>query len=384
MKIAFLNHVLVLSDGTSAVFWNLARRLVAKGHEVTIFTFFNPDYKEDYGVPVRELAIPFKGNKFVNPGLLPLFQHKWRELRRQLQQYQVTYTHLLPASLIPLFPTKLKGPMHIFTEWEVGENPYTNPYERLYSYFGVKAEGYVVKHADRVIAPSMSVEQYIKGKFKATPTRMYIDGVDFSLFDKSLVSAKEIYDKYPSLKGAQIILFVGRLYQRKNIETLIRSLKIVHREIPNTKLIIVGGFDRRLSYYHSLLKLAQEMGLGESVIFTGSVSWQDLAKYYAACDVYASCSLYEGFLRAEAYAMEKPMVAFDATCNAETIRHGDTGLLVKELTPEAFASALVTLLGDDKLRAEMGRNGYQWAKENLDFDVIAENFVKFIEDSLSG
>ena len=78
--------------------------------------------------------------------------------------------------------------------------------------------------------------------------------------------------------------------------------------------------------------------------------------------------------------MEKPMVAFDATSNSETIRHGETGLLVQEQTPEAFASALLTLLGDDKLRAEMGRNGYQWAKENLDFDVIAPNFIKFIEE----
>ena len=41
------------------------------------------------------------------------------------------------------------------------------------------------------------------------------------------------------------------------------------------------------------------------------------------------------------------------------------------------------MLGDDKLRVEMGGNGYQWAKENLDFDVIAEKLAGFLEQSLS-
>lgn len=382
MKIAFVNHNLILSDGSSTVIWNLARRL-ARHHEVTIFAFFNSGHNDESGVQIQEIPIPFKGNRFVNPGLIPLFQNKWREMRKRLQEFPVIITYPYFASLIPLFPTKLKGPLHILIEWKVGGNPRLSIYERIPSYFNERMEAYSIRHADRVIAPSVCVERYVREKVGAGTTRMFLDGVDFSLFDKSLVSTKDIYDKYPFLRGSRLILFVGRLYPHKNIDALIRSLKSVQTEIPNSKLVVVGGFDRNLSYYRSLVKLAQELGLEESVVFAGVVSWQDLPKYYAACDVYASCSLYEGFLRAEAYAMEKPMVAFDVTANSETIRHGENGLLVKELNPEAFASALITLLGDDKLRVKMGRNGYQWAKENLDFDVIAENFARFIEDSVA-
>jgi glycosyltransferase involved in cell wall biosynthesis len=107
-----------------------------------------------------------------------------------------------------------------------------------------------------------------------------------------------------------------------------------------------------------------------------------LPKYYLACDVYATCSAWEGFLRAEAYAMEKPMVAFDTTSHAETIQHEKTGLLVKEQTPEAFASALITLLNDNELRKRMGKEGYKWSKETLDFDVIAKNFMDFIKENV--
>lgn len=378
MKIAFINHELILGDGTSAVFWNLARRL-AKDHEVTIFTF-NSNYSGYHGIQVVELPVPFKENKFVNPGLIPLFQNKWMELRRLLQPYQVIYTHLYPASLIPLFPTKIKGPLQLYTEWTGQKSPNFPAYSRIYSSFVEKVDGYVVKHVDRVIAPSIYSQQWLKEKFGVKSNLLYLDGVDFSILNKNLLSTQDIYNKYPALEGSPKILYVGVLSPHKNVETLIRSLKLVRAEIPNTKLIIVGRSSRYPNYYHYLVKLTQQEGLAESVIFTGAVSWEDLPKYYAICDVFATCSLWEGFLRVEAYAMEKPMVAFDATSNSESIRHRETGLLVREQTAEAFASALVILLGNDKLRVEMGRNGYQWAKENLDFDVIAENFIKFIEE----
>ena len=383
MRIAFIAHALLLSDGTSTVFWNLAKRL-ARTHEVTIFTFFNSDYKDNCGFQIREFAIPFKENKFVNPGLLPIFQLRWQQMRRQLQQYQVVYTHLCPVSMIPSFPTKLRGPIHFMTVWGILPAHLGNLYKKTLSYYSEKMERFAASHADRVIAPSNYVEQYFKKELGVdTTTRMDIDGVDFTVLDKSLVSGEEVYDKLPSLKGSQLILSVGRVCERKKLETLIKSLAIVQIEIPTAKLIIVGGFNRHSRYYHSLVKLTQEMGLGESVIFTGAIAWQDLLEHYAACDVFATTSVYEGFLRAEAYALEKPMVAFDVTANSETIRHGENGLLVKELNPEAFASALITLLGDDKLRVEMGRNGYRWAKENLDFNVIAEKFARFIEDSVA-
>jgi len=55
------------------------------------------------------------------------------------------------------------------------------------------------------------------------------------------------------------------------------------------------------------------------------------------------------------------------------------GILVKEQTPEAFADALIELLLNDKLRKISRRNRYKCTKENLDFDIIAENFIKFVE-----
>ena len=329
MKIAFINHVLILGDGISTVIWNLAKCL-AKEHDVTIFTFFS-NYNDGSGVQVRELGIPFRKKKLVNPTLLPLFQGKWQEIRKRLRQYDVVNTHLYPANFIPLFPTRVKGPLHIYTEWSTARH--TTPYEALYNWFANRVNKYVARHVDRVLAPSLASERYVKDRYGVVPHQVFLDGVDFSLFNKETVSRATKHNPLPSLSGRPNILFVGQAHPHKGIEMLIRSLKVVRREIPDAGLTIVGRVERSTSYYHYLQKLVKEEGLQDSVIFTGTVSWEELPRYYAACDVYATCSLWEGFLRAEAYAMEKPMVAFDVAANSETIKHAETGLLVKEQSP---------------------------------------------------
>ena len=68
-----------------------------------------------------------------------------------------------------------------------------------------------------------------------------------------------------------------------------------------------------------------------------------LPYYYAACDVYVTCSLWEGFdiPIAEAAACGKPSVAFDIGSHKEVLKNGT---LVKENDLEAFKNAIVKIL----------------------------------------
>ena len=380
MKIAFIHHVLYVGEGIDTVIYELSKHL-AKEHDVTIFTF-NSEYTDDFGVKIVEIPFPFKGNKLVNPGLVPFFPHKIMKIRKYLREYDVINTHLAySAGFIPLLPKKMDNVLHIFVEWSTKNKSAYGIFGRFAEAVGKRAEIYVAGHADEVIAPSDFVKRYAKQESGVDATKILLDGVNFDLFDKDRISSDEIYEKYPQLEDSLIILYVGSVIPHRNVDILIKSLKIVKNEIENVKLVIVGKTKDR-KYYKSLMNLIETEDLQKSVIFTGVVPWEDLPKYYAACDVFATCSQWEGFLRAEAYAMEKPMVAFDVTANAETIQDGKTGLLVKEISPEAFASALIELLSNKKKAKEMGRNGYKWAKDNLDFDVIAKNFEGFIEEAI--
>ena len=380
MKIAFIHHSLYIGEGIDTVIYELSKHL-AKEHDVTIFTF-NSEYTDDFGVKIVEIPFPFKGNKLVNPGLVPFFPHKIMKIRKYLREYDVINTHLAySAGFIPLLPKKMDNVLHIFVEWSTKNKSAYGIFGRFAEAVGKRAEIYVAGHADEVIAPSDFVKRYAKQESGVDATKILLDGVNFDLFDKDRISSDEIYEKYPQLEDSLIILYVGSVIPHRNVDILIKSLKIVKNEIENVKLVIVGKTKDR-KYYKSLMNLIETEDLQKSVIFTGVVPWEDLPKYYAVCNVFATGSQWEGFLRAEAFAMEKPMVAFDVTANAETIQDGKTGLLVKKKSPEAFALALIKLLSDDKLSREMGRNGYKWAKENLDFDVIAKNFARFIENKI--
>ena len=123
----------------------------------------------------------------------------------------------------------------------------------------------------------------------------------------------------------------------------------------------------------------RRLGLESAVTFTGRVSWDDLARLYASCDVFVVTSLWEGFLRAEAFAMGKPKVAFDVAANPDTISDEVNGVLVRERTAEAFSKAVLRLLADKELARRMGDAGYRWARENLDFDRIATRFAELID-----
>ena len=138
--------------------------------------------------------------------------------------------------------------------------------------------------------------------------------------------------------------------------------------------MIIGDYKNYYGYYLSLLDLIKSKNLVGKVIFTGIVSWEDLPLFYSVSSVYATCTLWEGFLRSEAFAFEKPIVCFDTGPNSETVVDGQTGFLVSSGDIQQFAKRIEQLLTDESLAHRMGKNGYNWAKQNLDFDVIAENY----------
>ena len=80
-----------------------------------------------------------------------------------------------------------------------------------------------------------------------------------------------------------------------------------------------------------------------NIIFTGFVDDNELPHYYAACDVYVTASLWEGFNlpAAEAQACGKKVVAFDIGSNPEIIKNGK---LIKKYDIKGFADAVLGMI----------------------------------------
>jgi D-inositol-3-phosphate glycosyltransferase len=113
---------------------------------------------------------------------------------------------------------------------------------------------------------------------------------------------------------------------------------------------VAGGERRRLE------AVAGDSGLALRVRFLGAVEHEDLADYYALADICVVPSRTEtfGLVALEAQALGTPVVASAVGGLTEIIEDGQTGILVADREPQAFARAIASLLDDAALRERMG------------------------------
>jgi glycosyltransferase involved in cell wall biosynthesis len=221
---------------------------------------------------------------------------------------------------------------------------------------------------DYWVAPSrFTTEQFIK-LFKISKEKIKIipEGVDLEKFNIN-IDASDINEK---LGNERKILFVGNLHPNKGVHLLIKSFALVKSKINDVKLVIVG--DGPLKHY--LINLTKRLGLEKDIIFTGFVNDEELPKYYASCDIFASASVLEGFglIFLEAMALGKPIVAFNLASIPEVV--GSAGILINEINREKFANAIIELLKNEELYKEKSQIALNRAKL-FSWERIAGQFI---------
>lgn len=76
----------------------------------------------------------------------------------------------------------------------------------------------------------------------------------------------------------------------------------------------------------------------------------------------------------EAFACERPVVAFDAGGMRDAVRDGETGLLVPNFDVDLLAAALVRMAGDPAARQGMGERALALAKREFSADIEVGRF----------
>ena len=171
-------------------------------------------------------------------------------------------------------------------------------------------------------------------------------------------------------KKDTVVIFVGRLAQEKNIEFLIKNHKKIIRNKPNIKLMIVGdGPDRE-----KLENYANELGIGDNVIFTGKVAWEDIPYYYHVSDIFATASTSEtqGLTVVEAMAANLPAVCIDDEAFQGTIVDQLNGFIFKD--EKEYCDLILKLNKSVKEREKIGNQGRIQA-QHLSSSQYAENVL---------
>ena len=224
-----------------------------------------------------------------------------------------------------------------------------------------RAEARLVADADRLVAGSVAEARDLMRLYGATRHRICVaqPGVDLRVLNPS--RAQDLRQEL-DLAGHRVLLFAGRLEPLKGADTLLDAVARLGEEPRFDDVITLvigddsgdgaaGGGERR-----RLEEVAGSHGLSARVRFLGAVEHHDLADYYDIADVVVMPSRTESFglVALEAQALGTPVVASAVGGLTEIVEDGRTGILVSSRAPEAYASAIATLLDDPDLRDRMG------------------------------
>lgn len=176
-------------------------------------------------------------------------------------------------------------------------------------------------------------------------------GVDFSRLDVEdpAQCRAQLRAEWGIAKDALVLIYVAELIANKNQKMLLEMLKKVKEKRTDTYLVLVGP-DHADGHYQ---RLAQQMGVADSVVFTG---WRsDIGACLRAADIAVASSMREGLALniVEAMYCGLPVVATDNRGHVPIIRDGENGFLVHVNESEKMARRVLEIAGDDQLRESL-------------------------------
>ena len=182
-------------------------------------------------------------------------------------------------------------------------------------------------------------------------------------------------------RDPHLVLFVGRLVEKKGCSHLLNAMAQVQKEHPNARTVVVGDGPLRAS----LQQLAQRLGL--SCEFLGSQpaavvrEWMSRARVFCAPSVTAQNGDSEGLgmVFAEAQAMGTPVVSFSHGGIPEVVLHERTGLLGPEGNEQSLSHNISRMLDDDLFWGKCVQEGIAWVSAHFNLRRQTQELEKMYE-----
>jgi glycosyltransferase involved in cell wall biosynthesis len=167
-----------------------------------------------------------------------------------------------------------------------------------------------------------------------------------------------------ALRDPPTVAFAGRLVREKGVDVLLQAFAQSVEAVPEARLLIAGDGPEAMP----LRSLAQALGLGGRVTFTGHLSREQLERAFDVAWVQAVPSAWAepfGYVAAEALMRGTAVVVSHTGGLPEIVTEGVSGYLVPPGDPSPVAEAVSKLLADRDLAERMGAAGRQDALERF-------------------
>jgi glycosyltransferase involved in cell wall biosynthesis len=195
-------------------------------------------------------------------------------------------------------------------------------------------------------------------------------------------AVRALFEAFPGLQGKRLILFLGRVHQKKGLDLLIQSFARVSRDAPDLHLLVVGdGPDR---YVAKLKQLSTSLGLQDKVTWTGLLKGDQKWGALHAAELFALPSHQENFGIAvvEAMSCGKVVLISDKVNIWTEIAQDDAGLVCSDQLSSVTITLEKWLSSDRARREQMQENALQSYRRHFQVEGAAARLRQAISDAL--
>lgn len=288
------------------------------------------------------------------------------------KRIDILQTHDFYSNVFGVFAARFAGvPIRIAAKREIGMRTSAQLF----------VERRAFSSASRVVVNSEGVRNFlIDTGVKGDRLHLIYNGIE-ARFDTNGGSEHDANRALFGIPAAgRAVTIVANLRDRvKDHATFLKAAAIVSDQVPEAVFVVAGEGE----LLEETRNLANELGLGKKMIFTGRC--ERVPELLSVSDVGVLSSRSEGFSNSiiEYMAAGKPVVATRVGGAAEAIVEGETGFMVDAGDAAAMAKRIVQLLQDPKMAIRMGASGREKVEQKFSAESQLRNTLDLYEAELS-
>jgi glycosyltransferase involved in cell wall biosynthesis len=244
------------------------------------------------------------------------------------------------------------------------------------------------RNAWRIVCVDSRIKDYVTSEFEIDPGLVSVlpNAIDTDGFSETTPSErKAARSKLRLPEDLKIVLCSRRMVPKNGVPFAVEAMKFVKSTQPEAILVLAGDGPER----GSVEQVIQNEHLENEVRLAGSVPHAQIADYYAASDIVLVPSIKsEGVEEATSLSMlegmscAKPVIVTNVGGLKETVKDGETGLVVQQSSPEAIANAIDRLLKDPTLASRLGKAAREYVKKNHSYTTHAKRMLTEYEQAV--